>query len=110
MNLLNLGSIRERSFLVDACNCAFTSDGDSDGFIGVRPEHVRISRSGLPVRVCAVDYLGAETLVRLEHDGQYMFARTEGRTRLKSEEALHVSWPEEEINYFDSEGLRIDKL
>jgi len=40
---------------------------DGSWFLGIRPEKIRIDNSGLPVEVSAVDYMGAETVLRLRH-------------------------------------------
>jgi len=108
MNLLNIDLIEERSALATACGGALTADCLSDGFIGVRPEDVRVGSNGLPVRISAVDYLGAETVVRMTHGGQTLFAKIDGRQGFKAGEQIHISWPEKAVHRFGSDGICID--
>jgi len=107
MNLLKLDLIEERSALAVACGGTLTADRLTDGYIGVRPEHVRVGHIGLPVRVSATDYLGAETILRLAHGGQTLFGKVDGHRRYNPGEQLHVSWPEEAVHRFGADGIRI---
>jgi len=108
MNLLNIDLIEERSALATACGGALTADCLSYGFIGVRPEDVRVGPDGLPVRISAVDYLGAETVVRMIHGGQTLFAKIDGRQGYEPGKQIHISWPEKAVHRFGSDGICID--
>jgi sn-glycerol 3-phosphate transport system ATP-binding protein len=108
MNLLKLDLIEERSALAVACGGTLPADRLTDGYIGVRPEHVRVGHIGLPVRVSATDYLGAETVLRLAHGGQTLFGKVDGHRRYNPGEQLHVSWSEEAVHRFGADGIRID--
>jgi sn-glycerol 3-phosphate transport system ATP-binding protein len=107
MNLLKIDLIEKRSVLADACGGFLTEDSFSGGFIGVRPEHVQVAPTGLPVTLSAADYLGAETVLRLTHGQQALFAKIDGHHRYKPGEQLHVSWPERAVHCFGADGLRI---
>lgn len=107
MNLLRIDWIEDRSALATACAGCLTEDDLSGGFIGVRPEHVQVGQKGLPVIVSAVDYLGAETVLRMTHGQQSLFAKTDGRHLYKPGEPLHVSWPGTALHRFDDDGLRM---
>jgi ABC-type sugar transport system ATPase subunit len=108
MNLLKLDLIEARSELASACGGILPTDRLTDGYIGVRPEHVQVGPSGLPVRVSATDYLGAETVLRLVHDGQSLFGKIDGHRRYAPGEQLHVSWSEAAIHRFGADGIRIE--
>ena len=108
MNLLKLDLIEERSALAAASGGTLPADRLTDGYIGVRPEHVQVGHSGLPVRVSSTDYLGAETVLRLAHGGQTLFGKIDGHRRYNPGEQLHVSWSEEAIHRFGADGIRID--
>lgn len=108
MNLLKLDLIEERSALAAACGGSLSPDRLTDGYIGVRPEHVQVGPSGLPVRVSATDYLGAETVLRLAHGGQPLFGKLDGHRRYNPGEQLHVSWSEEAVHRFGADGIRIE--
>lgn len=108
MNLLNIDRLEDRSALADACGGCLVEDRLSGGFIGVRPEHVRVGPKGLPVTVSAADYLGAETVLRMVHGGQVLFAKTDGRRIYQTGEQLHASWPETSVHQFGADGVRIE--
>ena len=108
MNLLKLDLIEERSALAAACGGSLPAVQFADGFVGVRPEHVRVGQRGLPVRVSATDYLGAETVLRMVHGGQTLFGKIDGHRRYNPGDQLHVSWPEEAVHRFGADGIRIE--
>ena len=81
-------------------------DGEPGWQVGVRPEDVKVTKAGLPVEVAAVDYMGAESLLRLRHGSQELMARVNGRTSVKAGDALQVSWQSEDVHLFDSKGIR----
>jgi len=72
----------------------------------VRPEKVRIGDRGLPVTVAAVDYLGSETVLRLRHGRQVLFARIAGGAAVAPGESLQVGWPAEAVHRFTEDGVR----
>jgi sn-glycerol 3-phosphate transport system ATP-binding protein len=108
MNLLNVALIAERSALAAACAGSLTADCLSEGFIGVRPENVHVGPTGLPVKISSVDYLGAETVLRMTHNSQILFARIDGRRDYRPGEAIHISWSGEAIHRFGVDEIRID--
>jgi sn-glycerol 3-phosphate transport system ATP-binding protein len=110
MNLLKIDKIETHSSIAEACGGVLPAETFSDGFIGVRPEHVDVGEKGLPVRISAVDYLGAETVLRLVHGTQTLFAKTHGHYRHAPGQKLHVCWPEKAVHRFGTDGIRIDGL
>jgi sn-glycerol 3-phosphate transport system ATP-binding protein len=107
MNLLEIASIKDRSALDTACGGSLPADFLTEGFIGVRPEDVQVGASGLPVRIASVDYLGAETVLRLTHDGQILFARSNGRRHYRPGETIRIGWPQSAIHRFSPDRRRI---
>ena len=91
-----------------ACGGILPADRLTDGYIGVRPEHVQVGQSGLPVRVSATDYLGAETVLRMAHGGQTLFGKIDGHRHYTPGEQLHVSWSEAAVHRFSADGIRIE--
>jgi sn-glycerol 3-phosphate transport system ATP-binding protein len=108
MNLLKLDLIEDRSALTLACGGTLPADRHTEGYIGVRPEHVQVGASGLPVRVTATDYLGAETVLRMVHGGQTLFGKIDGHRHYRPGELMHVSWPEMAMHRFGADGIRIE--
>ena len=75
--------------------------------LGVRPEHVELSPSGIPLRVELVEPLGSETLVhgRLP-DGSALTVKRPGT--LEVAEELGVAFPPAHLHLFDAgTGLRL---
>jgi sn-glycerol 3-phosphate transport system ATP-binding protein len=108
MNLLNIDLIAERAALAVACGGSLPAACPSQGYIGVRPEDVRVGDEGLPVQISAVDYLGAETVLRMTHGDQSVFAKIDGRRDYAPGEAVHICWPEKAVHCFGSDGICID--
>jgi len=107
MNLLKIDLIKDHRELTAACGGRLPAACPPEGFIGVRPEDVRVGTRGLPVRIAAVDYLGAETVVRMLYNGQPLFARIDGRHAHTSGESLHISWAEAAVQCFGADGICI---
>jgi sn-glycerol 3-phosphate transport system ATP-binding protein len=82
-------------------------DGAQSGLIGIRPEKIRLADAGLPVEVTAVDYMGAETVLRLRHQDQPMLARVDGRADAVPGDRLTIQWNDDDVHLFDSEGVRM---
>jgi ABC-type sugar transport system ATPase subunit len=108
MNLLAIDQTAERTALAAACGGALPAACPSQGYIGIRPEYVRLGAEGLPVKIAAVDYLGAETVVRLTHGDQPVFARIDGRRDYAPGEAVHISWPQKAVHCFGADGICIE--
>ncbi len=96
MNVLPLSSID-----------ATVAGADGAAKLGVRPEKLRLADTGLPVEVAAVDYMGAETVLRLVHRGRALMARVEGRTHVAPGDTLHVAWDPADVHLFDERGRRV---
>ncbi len=77
--------------------------------IGIRPEHIRIDSSGIPLRIDLVEPLGSETLVhgRLAAPGEAaLVLRLAGRA--PESDVLNIEFPTEHIHVFDADtGLRL---
>jgi sn-glycerol 3-phosphate transport system ATP-binding protein len=108
MNLLNVALIENRDALAAACGGAPAANGLNEEFIGVRPENVQVGPTGLPVNISSVDYLGAETVLRMTHDGQTLYARIDGRKGYRPGETAHIGWSAKAIHRFGADKVRID--
>jgi sn-glycerol 3-phosphate transport system ATP-binding protein len=77
--------------------------------IGIRPEHVRTSPEGVPLKIDLIEPLGSETLVHghLAAPGEAaLVIRLAGKA--PEGEVLTIVFPPEEIHVFDAEtGLRL---
>jgi sn-glycerol 3-phosphate transport system ATP-binding protein len=77
-------------------------------FMGIRPEKVRLTDSGLTVEVSAVDYMGAETVLRLLHHDKTIMARVNGRAEAVPGDRLHIDWSRDDVHLFDESGIRLN--
>jgi sn-glycerol 3-phosphate transport system ATP-binding protein len=79
--------------------------------LGVRAEAVAIGETGIPARVDAIEYLGADTLVTAAIGSERITARATGRLAAVPGDAIRVSWRPEDAHLFEGEsGNRRDDL
>ncbi|MGI9464761.1 MAG: ABC transporter ATP-binding protein, partial [Aestuariivirgaceae bacterium] len=62
MNVLPIDRIEGAAAL-----CKKAGSSNPGWLLGVRPEDIKIAKTGIPVEVSASDYMGAETVLRLKH-------------------------------------------
>jgi len=83
-----------------------TVDGDDLSY-GVRPEHLRLSDSGIPVSVTVVEPTGAETQV-LGHIGeQSVVCAFHERLDIRSGSVIHVMPEIDKLHIFGKSGYRL---
>ncbi len=81
-----------------------------DALWGVRPEQMRLlpAREGMPARVVAVEYLGAESLLICETASTRVVLRADGHDLPRKGETVGLGWPEAALHPFDRDsGLRL---
>lgn len=77
--------------------------------LGVRPETIRLHEAGVPARVVAVEYLGADTLIEARIGAHPVIIRRPGRANAQAGETVHLSWSAADVHWFDlSSDRRID--
>ena len=74
--------------------------------LGVRPEHLRLTApdAGLPVRVDAVEYLGAESMLVCAHGASRIVVRQAGRAQAAAGDTVGLAWQAGDEHHFDTEG------
>jgi sn-glycerol 3-phosphate transport system ATP-binding protein len=84
--------------------------GPAEGLaLGVRPEAVQIRSHGVPARVVAVEYLGADTLVETRIEDEAFMVRVAGRFQAAPGDVLDLGWDASAAHWFDlSSGRRIE--
>ncbi len=106
MNLLPLSQIKEDQIRQKlGLNVLFEPPAD-DWLIGIRPEDICLGSQGVPVTVKSMDYLGAETLLRLTFRNAPLFARLPGCATFEPETTCHMTWPANAVHLFDTAGDR----
>jgi sn-glycerol 3-phosphate transport system ATP-binding protein len=77
--------------------------------VGVRPEAVRLDTAGVPARIVAVEFLGADTLIEARVEGHPFIIRRPGRVVAQAGETLPIAWSPDDVHWFDlSSNRRID--
>jgi sn-glycerol 3-phosphate transport system ATP-binding protein len=110
MNLLPVDLLRERADTDGWKVLSENAAGGREGWrLGVRPEHIRLGDEGLSARVVSADYLGAETMVRLDCAGTPVFAKTDNGRRFQPGEMNRICWSSTAVHWFDADGLRRDE-
>jgi len=76
--------------------------------LGVRPEHLTLSDSGLPMQVKVVEPTGSETMVYLKYEEQDVTAVFRERQSFRSGETIHLLPDTNHLHFFNSEtGTRL---
>ncbi len=86
-------------------------EGAGEGLaLGVRPEDLRLGDSGgLPARITAIEYLGADMIVTGEVGAASIAIRAPGGIRVRPGETVRLAWSAEAGHLFDiASGLRIE--
>ncbi|MBM6592995.1 ABC transporter ATP-binding protein [Microvirga pudoricolor] len=77
--------------------------------MGIRPEDIQFSDSGLRAVVESSEYFGADSVTLCQAGDQKLLVRTPGRPKLEAGAAVHLRWAATSAHYFDAEsGLRCD--
>ena len=80
-----------------------------DLLVGIRPEAMRVDAEGVPARVVAVEYLGAETLIEARLATSSVVVRANGRIDAGIGDTLHLAWAPDDAHWFDAaSGRRLD--
>ena len=110
MNLLS-GKLSERKIHVGGLEFDGPDGGGGGGGavnVGVRPEHLRLADTGLPMTVKVVEPTGSETLVFLNYEGQDVTAVFRERHQFSSGQTIHLQPDPDQLHVFNAEtGKRI---
>ena len=90
----------------------FVCEGKGDGLaLGLRPEDLTLGEAnGLPARITAIEYLGADSIVTADVGGAAVAIRASGGIRVRAGETVRLAWPAAAEHIFDTNtGARIDE-
>lgn len=104
MNIINLSDIASKQIVSDFVPEKITTANS----IGVRPEHLFIAEEGLPVEVSTIEYLGGESVARLNHSDKEISMRISGQHNIKRGDKLVVSWETKNTHFFDQNKERLE--
>jgi sn-glycerol 3-phosphate transport system ATP-binding protein len=76
--------------------------------VGIRPEAVRIGATGVPARIVALEYLGADTLIETRIGEEPFMVRHGGAFTGVPDGIVRLTWSEADTHWFEtSSGRRI---
>jgi len=105
MNVISAALLNGRSGL--AATAPMGRDLDTLA-VGVRPESVHIAPAGLPARIVAAEYLGADTQIETRAGEETLMVRTAGRFAGAPGETIHLAWEASDAHWFEaSSGRRV---
>ncbi|MDQ2779534.1 MAG: ABC transporter ATP-binding protein [Pseudomonadota bacterium] len=90
--------------------CIEGSDADvglQAASLGVRPEAIELADNGVPARVQAVEYLGADLVLRCGVGTQSLLVRESGQHGARVGDNVRLRWSRDEAHGFDAAGRRI---
>ena len=103
MNILTLAD-GPRGAVVAGCDGPAVLPGKGAGLLlGVRPEDISVTGgAGLPARVLAVEYLGADSIITCAAGTQTVAVRAQGRVALAPGAPATLAWSSEAMHLFDA--------
>ncbi len=106
MNIVQLDLVDYGTLASAAGGRIPVTEGSRGWSIGIRPEEIKLDREGMATRVAAVDFLGAETVIRLTYGEQALFARINGRSDLTPGDEVMIRWSPDAVHVFVENGMR----
>lgn len=77
------------------------------GLVGLRPEEISLAQDGLPGRVEAIEYFGADSILSVDIGGARLNIRVQGRPGHGVGAGVHLHCPARALHLFDpATGLR----
>ncbi len=111
MNFLSGRSMGGRFLTKDGIELPLGINGKIDGedlSYGVRPEHLRLGDSGIPVNVAVVEPTGAETQVLGRIGEQPVVCVFRERLDIRSGSVIHVMPETDKLHIFNEDGQRLN--
>ncbi len=112
MNLLTLADGPRGAVIAGGDGPAVLEGGGNGLTLGVRPEHVIVAtgdEGGIPARLAASDYLGADTVVTAKVGTQTINARVPGHYAVSPDQEVRLKWQASALHVFDGQtGRRVN--
>jgi len=112
MNLLTLADGPQGAVIAGGDGPAVLEGGGNGLTLGIRPEHVLVAaeaEGGIPARLTASDYLGADTVVTARIGAQTINARVPGHYAVAPDQEVRLTWAASALHVFDRQtGRRVD--
>lgn len=92
--------------LLDSSSPGSTAEVAKDALrnitVGIRPEHVQLSDTGVRAVVKHVEYLGADMLADCRIGDTKLLARVAGTSSIQADTQVRLRWSPEQMHYFDT--------
>jgi sn-glycerol 3-phosphate transport system ATP-binding protein len=72
--------------------------------LGVRPEKINLSESGLAADVLGLEYLGADSLIACKVGDCEVIVRQNGKVGMSAGDRIHLTWPTSENHWFEAQS------
>ena len=103
MNLLRLDRVGGDAVIAGTAGPAVGPVEWAGGTLGVRPEHVLLTRDGaFAATIVSVEYLGADSILLCRIGEQVLTARVAGRVALSSGDSARLGWARDATHFFDA--------
>ncbi|QOR39902.1 ABC transporter ATP-binding protein [Billgrantia diversa] len=109
MNLVPLAAAADGAVIEGEPHCSVAAHEAKGHWFGVRPEDIRLlpaEASGVPAKVIDAEYLGADSIVRLQVGSQQLRARLEGKPAMAAGTACRLQWRREAAHFFAGDDGR----
>ena len=108
MNLLPLERLLGSTVPAGTHGLAVNACPPDAKWLGLRPEHLRLSSRGVPAEVTSLEYLGADSLI-VCRCGQTrdLAVRVTGRTDVVVGQSVSLDWSPEHQHFFNDKGLNL---
>ncbi|NIC05565.1 ABC transporter ATP-binding protein [Halomonas sp. DX6] len=109
MNLVPLAAAADGAVIAGEPHCSVAAHEAKGHWFGVRPEDIRLlpaDAPGVPATVIDAEYLGADSIVRLQVGSQQLRARPEGKPEMATGTACRLQWRREAAHFFAADDGR----
>jgi sn-glycerol 3-phosphate transport system ATP-binding protein len=103
MNLVTLAAAADGAVIDGEPHCSVAPHEAKGHWLGVRPEDIRLLPAdafGVPAEVLDAEYLGADSIVRLQVGSQQLRARLDGKPSVAAGSACRLQWRREAAHFF----------
>lgn len=107
MNLVALAAAADGAVIDGEPRCHVADHAAKGHWLGLRPESVQLAppdAPGVPAEVLDAEYLGADTIVRLQVGSQQLRARAPGVPDRQPGDACRLQWASASAHFFDGES------
>jgi len=75
----------------------------TDLLVGIRPEEIFLSDSGVEARLVNVEYLGADKILHCDLGGHRILVRASRETEAQADSTIKIAWKGESVQLFNEE-------